>query len=146
MRIGSLAGKLPLLSMFNPPISHILCIRRYTPTLTVSLLSSKDALINVYSRSTLTLHAVLQGHEGPVNAIGLEGGRVVSASGDGRMMLWDAASGRCERVFEGHERGLACIEFKVCFFFCLIFPIFHFLPQHVVVVGHRSLVISYIFY
>ncbi|KAG2035540.1 hypothetical protein BDR03DRAFT_993310 [Suillus americanus] len=73
---------------------------------------SKDALINVYSRSTLTLHTVLQGHEGPVNAIGLEGGRVVSASGDGRMMLWDAASGRCERVFEGHERGLACIEFK----------------------------------
>lgn len=73
---------------------------------------SKDALINVYSRSTLTLHAVLRGHEGPVNAIGLEGGRVVSASGDGRMMLWDAASGRCERVFEGHERGLACIEFK----------------------------------
>ncbi|KAG2126574.1 WD40-repeat-containing domain protein [Suillus clintonianus] len=73
---------------------------------------SKDALINVYSRSTLTLHAVLQGHEGPVNAIGLEGGRVVSASGDGRMMLWDAASGRCLRVFEGHERGLACIEFK----------------------------------
>lgn len=53
-----------------------------------------------------------------MNAIGLEGGRVVSASGDGRMMLWDAASGRCERVFEGHERGLACIEFKVC---CLIF-------------------------
>lgn len=76
--------------------------------------SSKDALINVYSRSTLTLHAVLRGHEGPVNAIGLEGGRVVSASGDGRMMLWDAGSGRCERVFEGHERGLACIEFKVC--------------------------------
>ncbi|KAG1873024.1 WD40 repeat-like protein [Suillus subalutaceus] len=73
---------------------------------------SKDALINVYSRSTLALHAVLQGHEGPVNAIGLEGGRVVSASGDGRMMLWDAASGKCERVFEGHERGLACIEFK----------------------------------
>lgn len=73
---------------------------------------SKDALINIYSRSTLTLHAVLRGHEGPVNAIGLEGGRVVSASGDGRLMLWDAASGRCERVFEGHERGLACIEFK----------------------------------
>lgn len=83
--------------------------RTLTPTY-----SSKDALINVYSRSTLTLHAVLRGHEGPVNAIGLEGGRVVSASGDGRMMLWDAASGRCERVFEGHERGLACIEFKVC--------------------------------
>jgi WD40 repeat protein len=76
--------------------------------------SSKDTLINVYSRSTLALHAVLRGHEGPVNAIGFEGGRVVSASGDGRMMLWDAGSGRCERIFEGHERGLACIEFKVC--------------------------------
>jgi WD40 repeat protein len=73
--------------------------------------SSKDTLINVYSRFTLALHAVLRGHEGPVNAIGFEGGGAV---GDGRMMLWDTGSGRCERIFEGHERGSACIEFKVC--------------------------------
>ena len=57
-----------------------------------------------------------------MNAVGMEDGKVVSASGDGKMMLWDipARSGDGEvvcitpvRVFEGHDRGLACIEFKV---------------------------------
>ena len=33
------------------------------------------------------------------------------------MILWDIASGERLRTFEGHDRGLACIEFKVCFFF-----------------------------
>ena len=32
------------------------------------------------------------------------------------MILWDIASGERLRTFEGHDRGLACIEFKVCFF------------------------------
>lgn len=76
--------------------------------------SSKDALMHVYDRKTLTLHTVLRGHEGPVNAVGLENGRAVSASGDGKMMLWDVETGECIRVFEGHEKGLACIEFKAC--------------------------------
>lgn len=30
------------------------------------------------------------------------------------MILWDIASGERLRTFEGHDRGLACIEFKVC--------------------------------
>ena len=81
-------------------------------TLFISEHSSKDALMHVYDRKSLTLHTVLRGHEGPVNAVGLENGRVVSASGDGKMMLWDVETGECIRVFEGHEKGLACIEFK----------------------------------
>jgi WD40 repeat protein len=68
--------------------------------------------MNVYDRKTLALHTVLRGHEGPVNAVGLENGRVVSASGDGKMMLWDVETSECVRVFEGHEKGLASIEFK----------------------------------
>jgi F-box and WD-40 domain protein 1/11 len=48
-----------------------------------------------------------------VNAVGLQGNRVVSASGDGRMILWDADTGAPLRTFDGHERGLACIEFQV---------------------------------
>ena len=75
--------------------------------------SSKDALIRVWDRKTLELAQTLQGHEGPVNAIGLQDGKVVSASGDGKMMLWDIATGTRIRTFEGHDRGLACIDFKV---------------------------------
>ena len=33
------------------------------------------------------------------------------------MILWDIASGERLRTFEGHDRGLACIEFKVCLLF-----------------------------
>ena len=39
--------------------------------------SSKDAVIRVWDRKTLELHRVLRGHEGPVNAVGLQNGRVV---------------------------------------------------------------------
>ena len=45
--------------------------------------------------------------------MGLQGNRVVSASGDGKMILWDVVSGQRMRTLEGHDRGLACIEFKV---------------------------------
>lgn len=51
-----------------------------------------------------------------MNAVGLSGNRVASASGDGKMILWDIASGEKVRTFEGHDRGLACIEFKVSIF------------------------------
>lgn len=75
--------------------------------------SSKDGLIRVWNRKTLALAHTLQGHEGPVNAIGLQDGRVVSASGDGKIFLWDIVAGSRIRTFEGHDRGLACIDFKV---------------------------------
>ena len=39
--------------------------------------SSKDTVIRVWNRKTLKLHRTLRGHEGPVNAIGLQSGRVV---------------------------------------------------------------------
>lgn len=66
----------------------------------------------MWDRETLALHRTFRGHEGPVNALGLQGDKVVSASGDGKMMLWDISSGERLRTFEGHDRGLACIEFK----------------------------------
>ncbi|KAJ7343871.1 WD40-repeat-containing domain protein [Mycena albidolilacea] len=94
---------------------------------------SKDVVVRVWGRESLELERVLRGHEGPVNAVGLESGeydeadagdegegdagygegsksqrheeRVVSASGGGK-------SGERVRTFEGHDRGLACIEFK----------------------------------
>lgn len=63
MRSGSLAGR----SMLPRPDSDAELESR----------SSKDAVIRVWNRKTEELHRTLRGHEGPVNAVGLEGGRVV---------------------------------------------------------------------
>ena len=38
-------------------------------------------MIRVWDRKTLGLHRTLRGHEGPVNAIGLQSGRVVRTIG-----------------------------------------------------------------
>lgn len=94
--------------------------------------SSKDGLIRVWDRATLQSVRTLVGHEGPVNAVAFQSstGRVVSASGDNKMILWDIETGTSSvlgrqvipterhqgarlRTFEGHDRCLACIEFKV---------------------------------
>jgi WD40 repeat protein len=40
--------------------------------------SSKDAVIRVWDRITLDLHRTLRGHEGPVNAVGLQSEKVAS--------------------------------------------------------------------
>jgi F-box and WD-40 domain protein 1/11 len=48
-----------------------------------------------------------------VNAIGIQDNRVASVSGDGKMILWDIITGEKIRTFEGHERGLACVVYKV---------------------------------
>jgi F-box and WD-40 domain protein 1/11 len=75
--------------------------------------SSKDTRICVWDRTTRHLHRKLVAHDGPVNAIGIQDNRVASVSGDGKMILWDIISGEKIRTFEGHERGLACVVYKV---------------------------------
>jgi len=108
---------LPFVSRFSrfylPRFRLLLCIAH------ILILSSKDTTIRVWNRSTLELHRIMRGHEGPVNAVGMEDGRVVSASGDGKMILWDVKSGERLRTFEGHDRGLACIEYKVRLASCI---------------------------
>jgi F-box and WD-40 domain protein 1/11 len=51
----------------------------------------------------------------------LQGNYVVSASGDGTMILWDVESCSRVRTFSGHDKGLACVEFKVCTFWLVPF-------------------------
>lgn len=70
-------------------------------------------MIRVWDRKTLKPHCSLHGHDGPVNAVGLQNGKIVSASGDGLMMLWDIATASRIRIFSGQDPGLACIEYKV---------------------------------
>ncbi|KAF5350583.1 hypothetical protein D9756_008764 [Leucocoprinus leucothites] len=49
----------------------------------------------------------------PLVAMTCVGLAIVGASGDGKMILWNIESGERLRTFDGHDRGLACIEFKV---------------------------------
>lgn len=78
-------------------------------------------MIRVWDRKTLNLSTTLHGHDGPVNAVGLQGDRLVSASGDGKIMLWDIVSGERIRTLEGHDRGLACIDYQVCLLLMISF-------------------------
>lgn len=51
-------------------------------------------------------------HTGPVNALSLDSHCLASASGDGRLRIWDLETGECKRRLKGHERGLACVGLK----------------------------------
>ncbi|CAG8473838.1 10375_t:CDS:2, partial [Racocetra fulgida] len=53
----------------------------------------------------------LTGHRGPVNAVQLHGNRIISASGDALIKLWNLESGEFLKDFIGHTRGLACVQF-----------------------------------
>lgn len=85
---------------------------------------SKDATVRVWRRSDIVSSSVPASspaspvawrkfsHTGPVNAVDLQGGQVVSASGEGSMYLWDLHTGEKVHKFSGHTKGLACIVFK----------------------------------
>lgn len=88
---------------------------------------SKDATVRVWRRSDVVPQSSSSSpdqmpsapqvyrkfsHSGPVNAVDLQGGQVVSASGEGSMYLWDLESGEKVHKFSGHTKGLACIVFK----------------------------------
>jgi WD40 repeat protein/predicted Ser/Thr protein kinase len=62
----------------------------------------KDVVL--WDAHTLRPAARWPGHEGIINAIAFDrdGGRLVSASSDHTVRLWETARGRCLRVFEGH--------------------------------------------
>lgn len=75
--------------------------------------SAKDTTVRLWSRSTFELAHVFTGHTGPVNAIDVSrtSKRIISASGDGTLILWDIRRRRLLRTFSGHSRGLACVAF-----------------------------------
>lgn len=63
----------------------------------------------------MELYHAFHGHDGPVNSVGLQDGKIVSASGDMKIILWDIVTKTKLQTFSGHEAGLACVEFKVTF-------------------------------
>jgi DNA-binding beta-propeller fold protein YncE len=70
------------------------------------------ALLN--GRNRLLEFAVLKGHEGEVRsaAFSPDGARVVTASSDHTVRIWDAASGKEIIVFKGHEDAVRSAAFS----------------------------------
>ena len=53
----------------------------------------------------------LVGHDAAVNAIGIDGDQIVSASGDRHLKLWNVKDGSVVRTFSGHAKGIACVQY-----------------------------------
>lgn len=76
---------------------------------------SKDSTISVWHRDAkYSLKCRLGGHRGPVNALQINGDYVVSAGGDKLVKLWSLTDETCIRSFQGHSRGLACVQISQC--------------------------------
>ncbi|KAH0541335.1 hypothetical protein FGG08_004173 [Glutinoglossum americanum] len=73
---------------------------------------SKDTTLCVWDRVHGELLHQLRGHRGPVNAVEVRGNLAASGSGDSLVKLWNLDSAACIREFDGHERGLACVQFS----------------------------------
>lgn len=55
------------------------------------------------------LRTVLTGHGGPVWGVACDGLTIVSASADGSLKVWAAASGECLATLRGHAGGARCV-------------------------------------
>ena len=52
------------------------------------------------------------GHSSAVNAVDFDGKYIVSGSGDHTIKVWNTSTGELVRTLEGHERGIACLQYK----------------------------------
>lgn len=52
-----------------------------------------------------------EGHNAAVNAIQIHENKIVSASGDRLIRIWDINTGQCLRAVPGHQKGIACVQY-----------------------------------
>ncbi|KAJ2805718.1 hypothetical protein H4S07_003958 [Coemansia furcata] len=72
----------------------------------------KDRLVRVWRReSNYSEMFELHGHDVAVNAVQLHGDKLVSASGDRSIKVWDLERRTCILTLADHARGVACLDF-----------------------------------
>jgi F-box and WD-40 domain protein 1/11 len=99
---------------------------------------SKDKTIKIWNRHTITcdsplvpayvvnqfkdplngdlimehsLLSTLTGHGAAVNAVMIHNDTIVSASGDRTIKAWNIQTGKCEKQYIGHTKGIACVQY-----------------------------------
>jgi F-box and WD-40 domain protein 1/11 len=58
-----------------------------------------------------TLLSTLTGHGAAVNAVMIHKDTIVSASGDRTIKAWNIHTGKCEKQYIGHTKGIACVQY-----------------------------------
>ncbi|KAJ2401098.1 hypothetical protein GGI23_001618 [Coemansia sp. RSA 2559] len=72
----------------------------------------KDRIVRVWRRDKdYSGPFELRGHGVAINAIHLHGDRLVSASGDRTIKIWDLSTRKCVLTLAAHTRGVACLDF-----------------------------------
>ena len=73
-------------------------------------LETKIANRTIRTLQPYSLLMQLEGHRAAVNAIQIDGDRIVSASGDRNIKIWDIKDGRSLATLIGHHKGIACVQ------------------------------------
>ncbi|KAI8971756.1 WD40-repeat-containing domain protein [Mycotypha africana] len=73
-------------------------------------IKESDSRHNDKKRGGVTL-MVFRGHRAAVNAVQFKDDRIVSASGDRTIKIWDMNTGQCLKTLDSHSRGIACVEY-----------------------------------
>ena len=82
-----------------------------TSAIEPSLLEAKIANRQIKALEPYRLLMVIEGHSAAVNAIQIEGDKIVSASGDRFVKLWNVRDGCHLKDLQGHQKGIACVQF-----------------------------------
>ena len=75
------------------------------------VLEQKIANRTIKTLSPYSLVMQLEGHGAAINAIQIDCDKIVSASGDRNIKIWDIRSGRLLHTLVGHHKGIACVQF-----------------------------------
>ena len=82
-----------------------------TSGISISMIESRLAK-GVYTSLVPFTHIMtFEGHHAAVNAIQISDNYLVSASGDRMIRLWNLTTGSTERVIQGHNKGIACVQY-----------------------------------